>query len=177
MNLKEHLLDVHPHTRSKEPLKEVRGVVIHWVQWPGASAQKIRDYFNSLPTTEPSRYASAHYAVGLAGEIIKMIPENECAWHAGPSSKTVASVEEALGGKPNWRTIGIEMCHPGRDGAFLRSTWRSAAMLTATIMRQYDISPGRVYRHFDCTGKECPKWFVDHNEEWTVFLSDVYSRM
>ena len=116
------LIAIDKHTRPGQPLPRVTGVVIHYVQWPGATAQRIRDYFDALPRTEPGRYASAHYAVGLEGEVIQMVPEEEVAWHAGPSSKTRREVETRLGGKPNWRTIGIELCHPDASGAFLRAT-------------------------------------------------------
>ena len=28
-------------------------------------------------------------------------------------------------------------------------------------------------RHYDVTGKECPKYFVEHPDAWEQFLADV----
>ncbi len=174
MTIDARVIAVDSHTRSGQPLRRVEGVVIHYVQWPGATAQRIRDYFHALPRTEPGRYASAHYAVGLEGEVIQMVPEDEVAWHAGPSSKTRREVETRLGGKPNWRTIGIELCHPDTSGAFLRATWRSAIELAVDIMHRHGISKeAHILRHYDCTGKLCPLWMVNNSTDWTEFVREV----
>jgi len=173
MFVREKLISKNAHTRSGQELPSISGVVMHWVQWPMATAGRIVEYFDTLPTTEPGRYASAHYVVGLEGEIIRMIPEAECAWHAGPSSRTRPEIEERLGGKPNWRTIGIEMCHPGKEGALLRLTWVSAVRLAADIMRRHNIPATHLIRHYDCTGKDCPLWFVENPADWAEFVHDV----
>lgn len=178
MLIDDRLIQVDPHTRPGQMLPIVGGVVVHYTQWPGATADRIRDYFDALPATEPGRYASAHYAVGLEGEIVRMIPEDEVAWHAGPSDQTKQWVHAKLGGKPNWRTIGIEMCHPDDTGAFLRATWRSAVMLTADILIRHGIPRSdRILRHHDCTGKHCPAWMVDHPADWAEFVQDVRARL
>ena len=177
MTIDQQILTIDQHTRPGQPLPRVTGVVIHYVQWPGATAQRIRDYFDALPRTEPGRYASAHYAVGLEGEVIQMVPEEEVAWHAGPSSKTRREVETRLGGKPNWRTIGIELCHPDASGAFLRATWNAAVALTADIMQRHGIAiETRILRHYDCTGKLCPLWMVNNGADWTEFVRETGSR-
>lgn len=178
MLIEESLIKKNKFTRSGQMLPIVNGVVIHWVDWPGAMAEQVVEYFNYLPENEPGRYASAHYVVGLEGEIIKMIPEDEIAWHAGPSGQTKEWIHAKLGGKPNWRTIGIELCHPDGSDAFLRSTWRSAVMLVADIMNRHNIiMPDRVFRHYDCVGKVCPRWFVDHPADWAEFMHDIRARL
>lgn len=80
------------HNRPGTPL-EPQGIVIHATDTPGATAQNEHDYFNS-----GDRQASAHYFVDWA-EIIRTIPENERAWHAGPTA--------------NSRFLSVEMCEPG----------------------------------------------------------------
>lgn len=171
MEITKELIDINDHTRpgkKTQPLRHVNGVVIHYVQWPGASAQRVRDYFNDLPKTEPNRFASAHYVVGLRGEVIQMIPEDECAWHAGPSSSTNHKTELSLGGKPNWRTIGIECCHPDASGKLTDETERATIELAADILVRHESMI--LLRHYDCTGKRCPRWYVDHESEWRRFV-------
>jgi N-acetylmuramoyl-L-alanine amidase CwlA len=155
-------------------LNGVRGVVLHWPAAPGWTADRIRDYIASVPRSDPGRYASYHYAVGLEGEIVRMIPESECAWHAGPSKQTDPAIEKRLGGKPNWRTIGICMAHPDQSGAHLQATWRSAVELTADILTRHRVDRyDTILRHHDCTGKRCPAWMVDHPADWAEFVHDV----
>ncbi len=177
MKIRDDLITVHPNTRSGQALPALRGVVVHWTEWPGTDAQELRDYFNTLPQTEPDSVKSAHYVVGLDGEIIRMIPEDETAWHAGPSDETFPEIETLLGGLPNWRTIGVEMCHPTVTGEFYPATLRAGAELAADILYRNGITEReRVLRHHDCTGKDCPRWMIDNGGEWTAFQNvfDAY---
>ena len=34
-----------------------------------------------------------------------------------------------------------------------------------------------VIRHYDVTGKICPKYFVEHEDAWEQFKSDVQNRI
>lgn len=36
-----------------------------------------------------------------------------------------------------------------------------------------DVSPKDVIRHYDVTGKECPKYYVEHEDAWETFIDDV----
>ena len=40
-------------------------------------------------------------------------------------------------------------------------------------MGKYEIPIENVIRHYDVTGKSCPKYYVDHPDEWEQFLADV----
>ena len=171
MNVQTKLLPIHDHTRSGTHLPIVRGVVFHWPEAGRWTSEKLYDYIENLPRTEPTRYASYHYIVGLNGEIVQMIPENECAWHAGPSGDTLPDTERLLGGKPNWRTIGICMCHPDKSGEFLSATLDSGRELAAWILRRNKAKI--ILRHYDCTGKYCPKWFVDNPDDWEDFQEEI----
>jgi N-acetylmuramoyl-L-alanine amidase len=48
-----------------------------------------------------------------------------------------------------------------------------AVRLVSQLCVEYGISPLRIYRHYDCTGKDCPRWWVDHTEDWHAFLNMV----
>jgi N-acetylmuramoyl-L-alanine amidase CwlA len=178
MPIRQAFVPMDEHTRSGIKLPIVQGVVIHYTGQPGQSLNSLTEYLEKLSNMDQSRYASWHYGVGIEGEIDQVIPEDECAWHAGPSNLTRPEILERFGGKPNWRTIGIEMCHPSNDGAITRATWRATVSLVAEIFHRHNITNiNRCVRHYDCTRKICPKWFVDHPADWAEFQHDIRSRL
>lgn len=130
----EDFLDMNPYSRSGITLKKVKGVVIHFTK------------------------ASSHYIVGLDGEIIQCIPQNEISYASNNRNKD---------------TISIECCHPGKDGKFNEKTYDSVVRLTAWICKMYGLSSQNVIRHYDVTGKMCPKYYVKHEQAWREFCNKV----
>ena len=47
----------------------------------------------------------------------------------------------------------------------------SLRRLTAWLCEEFDLAPADVIRHYDVTGKVCPKYYVDHPEAWEDFRS------
>ena len=45
--------------------------------------------------------------------------------------------------------------------------------LTAWLCKKYNLTEEAVIRHYDVTGKNCPKYFVEEEAAWTDFKSDV----
>lgn len=174
MIIKQELLSENNFSRPCRKLKKVRGIVIHWTGNAGSTAIQNRNYFESLKDqTDSRRFASAHYIVDLDGSVIQCVPENEVAYHAG-SVFYSDGIEKRLGGYPNAHTIGIELCHPNSDGVFTKETYDSAVELTAVLLKKYELNPKKdIYRHFDITGKICPKHFVENASAWKGFRSDV----
>lgn len=151
------LLDVNEYSRPALESNRITGIVIHYTANPGATAQNNRDYFQSLKDTHETR-VSSHFVVGLEGEIIQCIPTWEIAY---------ASNER------NADTVSIECCHPDESGEFTDATYRSVVQLTAWLCRKFELDEQDVIRHYDVTGKICPKYFVDHEDAWTQFREDV----
>lgn len=126
-----------------------------------------------LKIKEMIRYACAHYAVGLKGEIIHMIPDDEIAYHVGANSYKKEAIEQ-FGSYPNNCLIGIETCHLDWSGKFLDITLNSVKELCVELCKKYNLDPIKdIVRHHDITGKDCPKWFVDHPEEFIKFKEDI----
>lgn len=150
-----------PYSRSGVPLTEVNGIVIHYVANPGSTARENRDYFENLKDTHLTK-ASSHFIIGLDGEIIQCIPLDEISY---------ASNER------NSDTISIECCHPGKNGKFNKKTYRSLTQLTAWLCASYGLTDADVIRHYDVTGKMCPKYFVKHEDAWMDFLSDIAEKL
>ena len=174
MKVEKNLLTINKFSRPGRKIDSVRGIVIHWTGNAGSTPVQNRNYFESLKDqAEPRKYASAHYIVGVYGSVLQCVPEDEVAYHAG-SVFYRDGIEKRLGGYPNSHTIGIELCHPEADGVFTKETYDSAVELTAVLLKKYALNPQKdIYRHFDITGKICPKHFVNNPSAWKTFCSDV----
>ena len=152
-------LTVNEWSRPGTELEQIDGVVIHYVGNPGTTAQANRNYFESLASGAEGTYASSHFVVGLEGEVIQCIPLTEVAY---------ASNER------NADTVSIEVCHPDETGEFSPVTYDRAVELTAWLCVQFKLDPETgVIRHYDVTGKECPRYYVEHPEAWDAFRADV----
>ena len=156
-------LTVNPYSRPGEPLEKINGVVIHYVGNPGTTAHANRNYFESLASGLENTYASSHFIVGLEGEVIQCVPLTEIAYASNTR---------------NGDTVSIEVCHPDETGEFSRVTYDRTVELTAWLCREFRLDPSQdVIRHYDVTGKECPRYYVEHPEAWDDFRADVASEM
>ena len=41
------------------------------------------------------------------------------------------------------------------------------------FMKKYNIPADHVIRHYDVTGKDCPKYFVENSNAWSDFKTDL----
>lgn len=155
----QELLPVNQYSRPGTPLEQVNGIVVHYVGNPGTTAQNNRDYFASLAETGETS-ASSHFVIGLDGEIIQCVPLDEIAYCSNDR---------------NSDTISIECCHPDQDGKFTDATYASLVRLTAYLADYYHLNEDQIIRHYDVTGKECPLYFVRHEDAWLQFRQDVAS--
>jgi N-acetylmuramoyl-L-alanine amidase len=177
MDIQRALLTKNMFSRPGKELLRAKGIVIHWVGNAGSSAMANRNYFESLkgqPSNDAgARYASAHFIVGLDGGIVQCVPAVEMAYHAGAKIYKPAALT-AFGHYPNNCTVGIELCHPGADGQFTAKTLASAIRLSAALCLQLSLSPlTDIWTHHQITGKECPKWYVEHPGDFETFKTNV----
>lgn len=157
------LLTVNEHSRPGEKTDPITAVVIHYVGNPGATAQEERDYFESLKDLNTAE-VSSNFVIGLEGEIIECVPPSEIA---------------CASNSRNHDTISIENCHRDATGEFEEATCQSLIELTAYLCDVYELDPldGGVIRHYDVTGKECPLYYVEHEDEWETLKQDVAEYM
>lgn len=153
------LLDINEYSRPGTALEEVNGIVVHYTANPGTTAEQNRGYFQGLAESGET-YASSHFVIGLSGEIVQCIPCNEIAY---------ASNER------NADTISIECCIPDETGRFSDETYDSLVHLVAWLMGRYELTAEEVIRHYDVTGKACPKFYVENEWAWNAFKEDVVS--
>lgn len=129
-----------------------------------------RNYFNNLPNINAERkskglndiYASSQYIVGLDGEVIQCIPDDEVAYHAGNYSM-------------NRKSVGIEVCHPDWNGKFNDKTYKSLIELCVILCKKYNIPVSHIIRHYDVTGKDCPHYYVQNKQAWDQLKKDIAS--
>ena len=168
MNITDALLTPNKFSRPQIPLKTVKKVVLHYVGNPNTSAQSNRNYFENQKNS--GRYVSSHYIVGLDGEILRCVPENEVAYCSNQA---------------NTYSISIECCHPDASGKFKAKTENSAAELCAYLLKKYGLTVDDLIRHYDVTGKQCPLWFAPTkyqsadvaNARWAGFKALVSRKM
>lgn len=151
------LLDVNEYSRPAIPLERVKGIVIHYTANPRSTAKNNRDYFQGLKDSHETK-VSSHFVVGIDGEIVQCIPSSEIAY---------ASNER------NADTLSIECCHLDETGKFSEATYISVIRLTAWLCYRFNLTEEDVIRHYDVTGKICPKYYVDNPKEWEKFKEDV----
>lgn len=151
------LLTENPYSRPGRQVNKINGIVIHYTANPGTTAMQNRNYFEGLKDSRQTK-ASSHFIVGLEGEIVQCVPTWEEAY---------ASNER------NLDTVSIETCHWQEDGSYTKETYNSMIKLTAWLCKKFDLTEQDVIRHYDITGKNCPKYFVENEKAWKTFKADV----
>lgn len=157
MKINEMFLTPNKYSRPQKRLECVKKIAVHYVGNPGSSAKNNRDYFENLKSTH-ERYVSAHFVIGLSGEIIQCIPTDEWSYCTNQA---------------NGYSISIECCHPDSTGKFTEATESSLIELCAYLCRKFGLTSDDIIRHYDVTGKHCPLWYVSHPEAFKAFKERV----
>lgn len=153
----EDFLTPNEYSRPGEELREVNSIFVHYTANRNTSAAQNRSYFESLKDTH-ERSASAHFIIGYDGEIIQCVPFEEIAY----AVKT-----------RNYDSISIECCYKSADGSFTKETYDSLIHLLAYLVKKYGLSTDDILRHYDCGGKKCPLYYVEHEDDWEQLKRDV----
>ncbi len=150
-------LTANPYSRPQIPLRQVKGIVVHYTANPGSTPQNNRDYFEGLKDNHKT-HASAHFIIGADGSIMQLIPLSEIAYASNQRNKD---------------TIAIECCHLDRTGKFTDATYQSLVKLVSSLCHTYHLNKDDEIRHYDVTGKLCPLYYVRHQEAWLAFKRDI----
>ncbi|WP_434750273.1 N-acetylmuramoyl-L-alanine amidase [Paenibacillus amylolyticus] len=117
--------------------------------------------------TNPSnaRQASFHIVVDER-EVVECIPLNENAWHSGDGSGASSG---------NRTSIGIEICESGNYA----KTLDNAAGLVASMLKERGWGVDRLRRHYDWSGKICPRLMYDGGAwtGWGLFKAAVQAKL
>ena len=127
-----------PSPNHDERALPISMVVLHYTEMESAEYALGR-------LTDPEAAVSAHYLISEAGEVVRLVPEDRRAWHAG--------VAFWRGHKDvNSASIGIELDHPGHKYGYRAFDERQIAALIpllARIVKTHDVPRANVIGHSD----------------------------
>ena len=158
MEIKELLAHISNYSKGRHTA--IKYLVLHYTANNGDTAFSNCKYFSGA-----NRNASAHYFVDEKG-IYRSVRDMNVAWHCGSMNGYKHKYCR------NTNSIGIEMCSRiDSNGKFYikEKTIANAIELTKFLMEKYDIPVENVIRHYDVTGKMCPKPFVEDEKLWLDF--------
>ena len=138
-------------------------ICVHYTGDCGATAEQLSKYWQNVAAgvfkDKPWSWTSAQYIVGLDGEVVRCVPDNEIAYAAA---------------NQNADTIHIEVCYKQKSGGFEEKSIAALHELVRYLMDKYGIPAGKVVRHYDLTGKQCPAYYVDENR-WAALHERITS--
>jgi len=155
--IEQDFLPVNDYSRPGTSLGSVNGIVVHYTGNPGTTAEQNRNYFGNLAQTHETK-ASSHFIIGIDGKIIQCIPLDEIAYCSNHR---------------NIDTIAIECCHPDETGEFTQETKDSLIKLVNWLVSEFDLKKENILRHFDVSGKECPRYYVMNQDAWRGLLKEI----
>lgn len=159
--IKEDFVEINEYSRPGKKLEGVNAVVIHYTGNPGTTAAQNRHYYGELAKTKEAS-VSSNFVVGIEGEVIQCVPSDEVAYASNDR---------------NSDTLSIEVCHKDKTGTFTKASYDSVVKLTAYLCEEFGLKEDQIIRHYDVTGKKCPKYYVEHEDKWLQLKKDVMESM
>lgn len=155
MTITDKLIPENKYNRPGTASKPAR-ICVHYTGKVGTGADGTALFYANVAAgmfpNQPASWTSTQYIVGLNGEVIRIIPDNEIAY--------------AASGQNNG-TLHIEVCYKQSSGEFEQASKDALRELVLSLMQKYSISADKVVRHYDLTGKLCPYFYVD-NTRWAA---------
>lgn len=127
-----------PSPNHDERTLPVTMLVLHYTGMADAASAISR-------LTDPEAKVSSHYLIAEDGQVMRLVPEERRAWHAGKSSwRGVTDVNSA--------SIGIELVNPGHElgyRPFPKAQMDALIPLISAIASRHPIEPANVVGHSD----------------------------
>lgn len=157
----------------KRSTADIKYIVIHYTANDGDTAKGNGNYFANNKVG-----VSAHYFVD-DDVIINSVPDDYIAWSVGGNKYKYTKGATFFGKCTNTNSISVELCDTKKNGVydFTEATIKNAADLVKLLMKKYNVPVERVIRHYDVTGKVCPKPFVDDEKAWKEFKERLVDNM
>ena len=113
-------------------------VVLHYTGMEDAASAIAR-------LRDPEARVSCHYLIAEDGQVLRMVPEEKRAWHAGQSYwRGIQSL--------NASSIGIEIVNPGHEFGyrpFTAQQMNALVPLLAGIVERHQVPPANIVGHSD----------------------------
>jgi N-acetylmuramoyl-L-alanine amidase len=113
-------------------------VVLHYTGMADAASAIAR-------LRDPEAKVSCHYLVAEDGQVLRMVPEEKRAWHAGQSYWRGIHGVNAV-------SVGIEIVNPGHEFGyrpFAEQQMDALIPLVADIVKRHNVPPANVVGHSD----------------------------
>ena len=191
MKIEQNLIPLYHPNRPGIKLETVKAIVIHYTgnSEPGADAMANikyigRKYIKKMNTffefdTIGFRYGSAHIFCD-ENCVRQAIPLDEVAWSCGDRPQPYTSVfkgqlplaKQLFDNRQNYQTISVEICNNENwikacENAIQFCQWY---LSENNLFGKISVGDFSILRHYDLTGKICPKPFVDDLQAWGKFL-------
>jgi len=127
-----------PSPNHDERTLPISMLVLHYTGMQDAASAIAR-------LTDAEAKVSSHYLVAEDGQVLRLVPEEQRAWHAGKARwRSITDVNSA--------SIGIEIVNPGHEWGyrpFPRAQMDGLVPLIADIVKRHAIEPANVVGHSD----------------------------
>ena len=158
----------------KTSSKKNQFIVVHY-QGCIASAKSIANYF--YKTTNK---VSSHYVVDDSN-VYNCVPDKYIAWHCATSSTSnpICKNTNSIGVDVIATKLNKNVCSTNDDDWYsTEGTLDKASSLIAELCVKHKIPLSNVVRHYDVTGKLCPRQFcTDNVNEKTGHTGNGYCRI
>ena len=157
----------------KRNTANIEYIVIHYTANDGDTAKGNGNYFaNNIVGV------SSHYFVD-DDSIINSVQDDYIAWAVGGNKYKYTKGAAFFGKCTNADSISVELCDIKKNGVydFTEATIKNAAELVKLLMEKYNVPIEKVIRHYDITGKICPKPFVENEKAWKEFKERLVDKM
>jgi N-acetylmuramoyl-L-alanine amidase len=185
MVITDSFLTINKFSRPGKVRPSTVALIIHWFANPGQSAKECWKFYEDRKYGK-TEYGSSNYLIGLDGEILKNMPEDEVSYNCGTikidplSGKIYTNLAREKFGNyatdhinlsPNLVTLSIECSHANWSGEMTDKTIASLTELAKDICLRYKLNPDTdVLLHQEVVGwKPCHQWYVSHPEDWKKF--------
>nr|DAO35024.1 MAG TPA: N-acetylmuramoyl-L-alanine amidase [Caudoviricetes sp.] len=164
----EKFMKINKYGRPGTKRRRTTKIAWHFTGQHDVSAKNTVSYFsnvvaNGYRVNGRYIYASSHLVMGLEGEIYHIIPFNEIAYTTNSA---------------NAYSVGVECATTGSDDHYTDKEYVSMIKTGAWLAKLYGLDPRKDFiRHYDVTGKICPRYFVNHKSQWEQFKLDCYNYM
>lgn len=153
---------------SKRKYSDIKYIVVHYTAGKNDTAEANAKYYANGNT----RNAGAHYYVDAGDTVYKSVPLNLTAWAVGGNKYN--DCNKTGGGKlygicRNANSMSIEMCSSYERNPKVEE---NTLALIRWLMKKYKIDKDHVIRHFDVTGKYCPRTLMDE-KAWKEFKDRI----
>lgn len=153
------------YSKKRRKYTDIKFIVIHDTAnaSTGAGAMNHYRYLNHAV-----RYGSAHYYVDDK-EIVQTIGDSYTAWAVGDTWALKWRTRKDVN---NANSISIELC-VNRDSNYEQAL-KNLIELTKNLMIRFNIDSDHVVRHFDASGKTCPRSMSANNwAKWREFKTEI----